>query len=279
MKNKFFAFLNFILRSNLYIAVCAYFFTQFCLSSFQLSQLDSLSRYPHFVGICVFFVYGLQRIVESKNHSPNGDKNKYKWYQQHFLIMVFLIVIAFVSLLLVFNHLLSQSFWIILPPFIVSLLYFVGPKPLKALNFGKGFVIGITWSYVCVILPCVVSGHQLLISDVLLTAISVFFFVSAICIPFDIRDAEVDRFKNIRSLPVLLGQTISKIIAVCLLLLSVVIECFQSGHEAQLLSLIFTAAAAVPVIIFSFPGNHPFYFSLLTDGLLLLPIIFMQVFS
>lgn len=277
MKIKSTAFLRFISQSNLFISVCAFFFTKFCLAMLQLTDLDKLSDYPSFVALSVFIVYGLQRIVESKKYNPSSAKNKYEWYNEHFLLMIFLVAAAGLALVVQFTSLFIHEFWIILPPVIVSLLYFAGPHPLKTINFGKGFFIGITWAYVCVLLPELISGPGSVGKDAFSKTACVFFFISALCIPFDIRDAEDDRVKRIYSLPVVFGNTTSKLIAALLLLFSGFFAFVLIKNKTFSVSLILSNLMALPIVVFSSPRNHPFYFSLLTEGLLLLPIIFLQV--
>jgi UbiA prenyltransferase family len=277
MKKNISYLIDFIARSNAFVSCCAFFFTKYCLS--LIGQMDkvNLSLFPWLVAVGVFFIYGLQRIIESKKNKSALQEKKHDWYRQHFSLMMFLVVASSIILLTLFFTFYSVGFLKILPPLFISILYFAGPKPLKSLTALKGFFIGITWSYVCAVLPVLLAATDADWMTLLPHAISMFCFISALCIPFDIRDRDSDIGNGIKSLPVTVGVNSAKFVAVSLLLASLMIEFFCFTDSLPFLSLSLTSLVGLFVVFFSSSGKHPYYFSLLAEGILFLPYTFLQL--
>jgi hypothetical protein len=159
-------------------------------------------------------------------------------------------------------------------------------KRLRDLPGIKVMLVAFVWGIVTVIWPYTIIPYH--VEDLTGTLEPLYFickseaaiswiiiviiYIYAITIPFDIRDYLIDGAK-VRSLPVVLGIRRARIIAILLLLL-VVGVCITAMVLLQHLNMEFLmiALVCVPtaiVIGFATPKRHEYYYSLLTDGLLL----------
>lgn len=262
--------LDIIAYSNLFVALCAYFFTRFCFAFEICADSVAVDAYPVFVACAVFFVYALQRTVSARI-SKEDVSERDRWYHTHFLVMIISLISVAIVLMILYFTFFRSGFLFFAFVFLLCIIYYYGPIPLKRVVGLKSFVIGFAWALVCVIIPSVINSGFIFSSQRLLFFFQVFCFISALSVPFDIRDAQTDKKNEIFSLPVIFGVSYSKWIAMILMLLVIFVSmlCFSAGiHQ---ISLLLSSLISIPVIFFSNPTRSRFYFSILTEGLLIFP--------
>ena len=104
-----------------------------------------------------------------------------------------------------------KNFLWILPAVLLTLMYSAPKAPLPFLQnleqyiCGKTFLLAAMWAYVTVALPTLAEGVKWQQQDWIFLA-NRFALIFAICILFDMRDAEHDRSKGIKSLVTLLKK-------------------------------------------------------------------------
>lgn len=149
---------------------------------------------------------------------------------------------------------------------------------LVALVWGVVTVVwpytSISWRDICITGMTEVQDMYIQYKDqaVLFFLIIVTLYIYAITIPFDIRDYLIDGAK-VRSLPVVLGIRRARIVAM-LVLIPVVGICtagffFLHYLKAEFLMIALVCLPTAIVIGLATPRRHEYYYSLLTDGLLL----------
>lgn len=106
--------------------------------------------------------------------------------------------------------------WLFLLTVFVSIFYVVPffGKRLREIPFLKTFLIAVVWTCVLFYIPWLNEGRKTELVQNELTAF--FFLFAALTIPFDIRDMEQDRIQH-KTLPLLFGVTVSKVVALALL--------------------------------------------------------------
>lgn len=161
----------------------------------------------------------------------------------------------------------------------LSLLYFLPPLSLRKTKMMKQFAIAFVWIAVCIVIPFmfhnnVYTGIKAFTKDEWLYIVSQFCFISALCIPFDIRDVEKDKQEGTQSLPVALGIQNSKLVAIGLLLIYFVLAFFiETRSLVPVRGLILVVSAIV--IMRATPQRHRYYFIYLTDGIIVLQTLLL----
>ncbi len=272
---------KFITLSNLFISLCSFFFT---LQSTLLFSVDfeTILNFSILNSIAVFSLYNAQRFYHAfKNiHSPSEKDlwyNKYKYFL--LTIVVVAIIISFTQLYGIIFMLLKKWF-VLLAPLFLSLFYFLPPFKLREKYFLKPFIIAFCWVYVCCFLPlfCSVNDFETINkSNHLFYFISEFFFLVSICIPFDIRDVEIDKFRNVKSIPVVLGINSAKLIAIIMSLLFLFMGVLIFGKGVGSLGFLLMAAINTVFIVYSSSTKNPAYYSILGDGLIILQFVFLYI--
>lgn len=251
--------ISFFINSNIWVAFCILglvFSSEILLgvTNFQVSQ---------FVFFSTILAYNFQRLVSLKKghtHSYNDwlEKNRKSIYLLMFLA-------ANVSAYLFFHFKLSTQIAIL---FIGTLSFFY-PFGLRKIPFAKIFIISFVWA-VSTIMLFVFENNITISQNIICKFISLFLFVFAITIPFDIRDLQYDT-KNIVTIPLFFGVRRAKSIAIYLLIICGVICFFQYTKMTlimpHLLALIFLYILASIFILKSDNRNGKIYFSFWGESL------------
>jgi hypothetical protein len=270
--------LDFFGYSNLFLAIAVFastlqggfIFKNISLSAFSFSFLNFAAA---------FYLYNLQRIYQSAY--PTTDE-RLLWYRRN---KKWIFTIALLLILL-----LSQTFWNTFINYtqgifvycicaFLSLLYFLPPLSLRKVKMIKQFAIGFVWVVVCCVIPLMFhdnsySGIVSITKDEWLYIVSQFCFISALCIPFDIRDQEKDRKEGTHSLPVVLGIQNSKWVAIGLMGIYLMLAFFIEERDLLLIrGIIFIIS--ILLIANTTPQRHRHYFIYLTDGIIILQTLLL----
>ena len=117
-------------------------------------------------------------------------------------------------------------------------------------------------------------------SNTILQLFSRFLFVFAITIPFDIRDVKYDK-NNIKTIPILLGTFISKLIAILSLIALKIISFYQYLYYNLsvniLIAIILCCCFSSILIIKSDENKDDFYFSFWIESLSIFFYLFFMI--
>lgn len=217
-------FINFILYSNLWIAISAITMTAKTLYLMEALFLEWKPIYG-FVFCATLFIYAGHRVIGLKKSEAFIEEGRYKVIADHKSHIVLYAALGFIGTV-VFSFMLSWKTWLVMAvPGLVSLAYIFPilsgkeKKRLRDIDDVKIYFVAAVWMMVSVVLPFVEEGG----GDYLFLVFSiaeVFLFVFAITIPFDIRDLNVDGHNDVKTIPARLGEIPSKKLAMALLLLS-----------------------------------------------------------
>ena len=153
---------------------------------------------------------------------------------------------------------------------------------IKKIPFLKTSMIAFVWTYLTLNLPMDILNINLEIKGIGPLFLSRFFFISAITLPFELRDKEVDQKDGIVTLAHIFSSNQIRNIIFGLLLsmcISMVYFSFQIGSlnlgVAYLLSSIVMAWLAQSNNLL----NHKYYYKILLDGMLIFQSILVYFIS
>lgn len=208
---------NFLLFGNIYVALGAFCLVQSTIIQLQLST--HLLPYSLLVFFATLFIYNFQRVfyVPSKNAALHSIRRT--WIFDHPLALKILALIGFIGVSITFFMIGFHLFFYLSPLLFLSLAYFAPFIKLRKHAFFKLLTLVIVWTMVTAVVPLFLSGQPLTEIKSVLHILIRFLFMTAICIPFDIRDLKIDTADNIATIPHLLGENKTRWLALFFMLM------------------------------------------------------------
>lgn len=277
MKRFASAVFNFIVYSNLFIAICAILMVHqtFVLLLHQKPTLP-FSGFVFFSTICS---YSFHWYFTSHSVIPSA---RITWTQRNRYIHLVLFFTGLAGSAIFFFMLIQWWLWL-LPAVIFTFLYSAPKMPLKFFRVlrkfapGKTIFLALVWTYVTTILPIIINEISWN-TGFILFVVSRFFFVYAICILFDYRDRQDDKAAGIRSLITYLSEKAISALFIFSLIVFVVFTILMTKYDYSLYAVIILL---IPGIITGAFYNYArknftdlFYYFVL-DGLLALSALLM----
>lgn len=193
---------------------------------------------------------------------------KYQGHQMFGKILVFNVVCGVFSVALIIqnhNEIRLVKWFVIV---VLGLLYnsFFLENFIRKIPLLKIFYVGLTWALI---------NSWLIVSEFHLEIFMVsILFVSALVLPFDIRDLKVD---NVVTFPKLIGVQNTKYLAYLMVFAGIMVAQFYLKTEFAL-SFIISAIAALILIWFSESSNKESYFSFWTESATGLPLLLWIIY-
>lgn len=268
--NQFFDFVGF---SNLFLAFVV--FASTLQAGFVFSEVTSSSIAFSIINfVSAFFLYNLQRIYQSTQ--PTID-TRLLWYRKNkkwIFTIALLLVLVFSNVIMEIMVQYYQGMIVYGFCGLVSLFYFLPPFQFRKVKYIKQFAIACIWVVVCTVIPFMYSentyvGLNNLTRDKWLYIMSQFCFISALCIPFDIRDMVKDKNERTMSLPIVLGIKKSKTIAIVLIVFYFILTFFALERSLIVIRLLIGLLSII-LIYYANEKRYRYYFIFLTDGVILL---------
>jgi 4-hydroxybenzoate polyprenyltransferase len=154
--------------------------------------------------------------------------------------------------------------------FLMSLLTLFYCFPFNSVNKNlrktpglKIFIVATVWSLLIVVFPIINFSEKLDISF-LIFFVQVLIFVIATIFPFEIRDLNSD-CKQLRTIPQIIGVKNTKVLALCLLIIFMLLDCIQYVilNSINFKSILINAAVCLTTftLIQKSKENQSIYFS------------------
>ncbi|HNQ60871.1 MAG TPA: UbiA family prenyltransferase [Bacteroidia bacterium] len=193
-----------------------------------------------------------------------------------------LIIIGFCIALLITNAFLLHPDVLIIISLIaaLSLLYSVPLIPFKGkwirireILYFKLSVVAFCWALMAVLLPVFEAGIGLREHILYIQLIAVGLFIFALCIPFEIRDVNLEKSRGLRTIPIVHGIRVARMSAVLALFLSVALYFYL--YRINIISVYFffsfLISALLSMLMISYSNNKPsdFYCKFYIDGLMI----------
>jgi 4-hydroxybenzoate polyprenyltransferase len=284
-KKALFSILDFLLFSNLFIAVCA---VAQGLVTYYLLRLPPDIYVLAFVFFSTLLIYNLSMLLSKPKEPQKSPFKRVRWIFSHHRLIISITLIAVLCIIPL--GLLYLSFQAKLLMGFVGLIAVAYNFPFLSLNQKKIglrnlpgiklFLIAFVWSVSCVLLPIVELENNrnvvIPLGETLLLVAKRFLFICAITIPFDIRDLFQDKLYELKTIPVMLGEKKAWIFCQALLgAYLVLLVLFTKNINPDVIGLGLTIFLTGWLIFKSnFKRNEYFYFFYL-DGTMLLQFVIL----
>lgn len=281
--------LDFLLFSNLFIAVCA---VAQGLVTYHLLKTEPNQHILAFLFFSTLLIYNLAVLLAKPKHPQQSPFKRVRWIFAHHRLTISTTLIS--ALCLIPLGLLYLSFEAQLLMLFVGLLAVAYNIPFLTLNGKKIglrnipgiklFLIGLVWASSCVLLPIVemesLQKVQIPLGETVLLVAKRFLFICAITVPFDIRDLYQDKLYELKTIPVMLGE--KKAWIFCQVLLAIyllLLVLFTQGFNIDVAGLAATVFLTGWLIFKSDIKRNEYFYFFYLDGTMLLQYIILLLCS
>lgn len=267
MLSKIHSFINYFIFSNLFISISAGIISSGLSSFLGYSQFFEIGLFEFSSTLCI---YTFQRLIKSRIEEKK-EGELHLWIEKNVKIQwTYIAVTALISIYIYFYQLnaFENTKWWMIIALIVSLMYAVNINgiSLRDLPFLKIYVIAIIW---CNALMFPLFLNQDFNFSSILFVISHFFFIIAICIPFDIRDIHFDNPK-MKTIPQKVGiENAKKWSLIALLIFNIITFVSKPqliSNHFFIVSLILTYYLLIKANV----NSKSYFFYIFIDGTIML---------
>lgn len=279
MKKLYSQVLDFLLFSNVFIAFCA---VAQVLVTYQLLHVKPDKHVLALIFFATLAMYNYSILLAKPKNPEKSPFRRIRWIFSHAQLTITISVIAVLSLIPLALSLSVPSQILLFFLAFISIAYNLPVFSFNDKKFGlrnipgiKLFLIALTWSLSCVLLPVLELESREIVAvstrDTILLIAKRFLFVAAITVPFDIRDLFQDRTYELKTIPVMLGER--KAYFICLLLLIiylVLLFLFNKQFDSNFIGHTLTIILTVWLIFKSEWERNEYYYFFFLDGTLIL---------
>lgn len=289
MKKLFLPVLDFILFSNVFMALCA---VAQALITFQLIGSKPVYTVLGLLFTATLAEYNLSILISKPDQPQESPYRRVRWFFSHHRLMVTFTIVSVLSLVPLFLLLSMESRILLIFLGILSISYSVPLFTIGDHKFGlrhvpglKPFLITLVWTLSCVLLP-VLEAQDMHLTDLSMRDTTIliakrFLFVAALTIPFDIRDLFHDKQTGLKTIPVAWGEKNAYLFCQ-FLLAGYIVLLFMFRHNGFSINFISLTASAILtgwLIFKSKWEKDEYYYFLYMDGVLIVQYVFLVVFN
>ncbi|MNJ91569.1 prenyltransferase [compost metagenome] len=279
--------LDFLLFSNLFIAICA------VAQGLVTYHLLNVAPDKYILAI-IFFgtigIYNFSMLLSKPKDPKHSPYIRVRWIFSHHRLIISITLISVLcliplgllylsieaKLLMIFTAVLALGYNI---PFLTLNNQKIGLRNIPGI---KLFLIALVWSVSCVLLPVVELEHNYQINistaETLLLVAKRFLFIAAITIPFDIRDLFQDKLYALKTIPVMLGEKKAYIFCQFLLIgYLALLLLFRQAAISDIIALTLTLLLTGWLIFKSNIKKNEYYYFFYIDGTMLLQYVVLVI--
>ncbi len=271
-------FFDFLLFGNFVVSLGCASLTYSTIIQLKLKQEFSYVLLTFF---STLFIYNIQRVFykTSKNNSLNSVRRDWIFNNQFSVKLLSIIGIIGIAITLFINK--FEVIFYLLPLSVLSLAYFV-----PILNFRKNallklFTLVLVWTLATSLIPILLDQTKFSTIHIV-HILSRFCFMMAICLPFDLRDIEIDQSQAIKTIPHFIGEKRTKTLSIIFILiyglLNFLLYRFFNFDFNTFLCLESTFAISLSLLLFSNSKRSEYYFVGTIDGLMILEGLLLFLF-
>ena len=288
MKHYLHKLLDFLIFSNIFIALCAV--------AQALVTYHMLDAKPDMIVLAFLFfstlcTYNFSILIQKHAIHKRSPFKRIRWVFWHYRFCVSTTIIAVISLIPLFFLLSLPAKLLLVFLGVVSIGYSLPLFSVNEKKFGlrnipgiKLFLIALVWSVSCVTFPILEINDEHLyhisFSDIFILTAKRFLFVAAITVPFDIRDLFQDKINDLKTIPTILGE--KGAYAFCQFLLVaylILLFIFNKKIDLDFIALTLTIILAGWLIFKSNWKKNEYYYFFYLDGTMALQYVFLLAFS
>ena len=269
-------FFDFLLFGNIYIAAGAV-----CLIQSTVKQLgfpDHLYSYSLLAFFATLFIYNLQRIYYRTVNDNKLNSIRRKWISEHQKPIQILTIIGFTGVVITFFLNEFRIVFYLSPLLILSIAYFIPFVKLRKSAWFKLLTLSTVWTITTAVIPMLLGSplllHPIVIWQMVLHILLRFSYVMAICIPFDIRDISIDTAEDVSTLPLKIGESKTKLLAILVTVLFGLItflELITSTISIPVfIALVISMVVTLLSVVFCNSKRSEYYFVAGIDGTMIL---------
>jgi 4-hydroxybenzoate polyprenyltransferase len=258
--------------ANVFIAFSALAQAALTYRLFSIPINSANMAYLLFIFLSTYLQYNMQRGYMINNENIHSERSL--WLLKHKKLLMYSIGASLIAVMFLCNNLSWTSIGIMIGAEIVSTLYYLKPFNLRRHGYIKPFLISSVWVISCALVPLI--ENKLVTEQSIWFVASQFFFISVLCLLFDIKDGEGDYLAGVNTYVNKFGINISKLICFALGACSVICFFQFTNHIYFLVTLIIFMLFVIITILFTNEKRDALYYYLWIDGLLLLqPLFFL----
>lgn len=169
------------------------------------------------------------------------------------------------------------------PLLILSLLYFLPFVKLRKNPWLKLFTLVLVWTMVTAVLPILLCSVDSFTKNNFMHIFERFCFMVGICIPFDIRDLQIDKTDSVSTIPHLIGENKARWLAFGFMLLYIVLIITEYTFGIMSLKIFITlmlyAAISTVLVLMSNSKRSEYFYVAGIDGTMVLQgVLLMMVY-
>lgn len=233
-------------------------------------------------------IYNFSILISKPRQPEKSAHKRIRWYFSHYRLMVTITIVSFLSLIPLFFLISTASKLLLIFLAILSFgyglpLFTVGNQKFGLRNIPglKLFMISLVWTMSSVLLPVLEAqaGHLAMISmrDTTILIAKRFLFITAVAIPFDVRDLFEDKQFGLKTIAVAWGEKNAYLF--CELLLAgyvVLLFLFRNtGFSTDFWALTLSVLLTGWLIFKSKWERNEYYYFFYLDGVLILQYLFV----
>lgn len=289
VKRVLFSSLDFLLFSNLFIAICA---VAQGLLTYHLLQVPPNKNILAILFFGTLAIYNFSMLMSHPKDPGNSTYIRVRWIFSHHRLIISITLISALcliplgllylsiegKLLMLFTGAMAVSYSI---PFLTLNHQKIGLRNIPGI---KLFLVAIVWAISCVLLPIVEVEHSYPINistgETLLLVGKRFLFIAAITIPFDIRDLFQDKLYELKMIPVMFGEKKAYIFCQFLLLgYLILLLLFSQTINLDVIALTITILLTGWLIFKSGIQKNEYYYFFFLDGIMILQYLLLLLVS
>jgi 4-hydroxybenzoate polyprenyltransferase len=233
--------------------------------------------------ICsTFLLYNFHRISFKLNYSSSHTLFESIRIVRFKPFEKLIYILAFTGTFISFFYLKPVIYFYLIPLAVISISYSMplirkGNKKLRLLEFYsvKTPVLALVWALTTTIIPLVEQNISISAAFVWIQVLSRSLFIFSLCIPFEIRDMEADRKNNVRTLPVLYGKKVTKVIGIIAVVIELITHHFMFSISLPLIVALDLSSIVALILIILQGSKNPYYYKLFVDGVMMLRFLFL----
>ena len=287
--NKYFRLtLDFLLFSNIFIALCA---VSQGMVTYWLLKVKPDEYVLGLLFCSTLALYNFSILLSKPEKPENSAFFRVRWIFSHYRLMITLTIISAIAIIPLSFFLNTSSKILLIGLGFISVAYNLPVFSISDKRFSlrnipgvKLFIIAMVWAASCVLLPILeIDGNNsaiITVNETIVLFSKRFLFIAAITVPFDIRDLFQDKSNELKTIPVIFGEKNSLLLCQGLLVVYMfLLFSLTEKIDGDFFALSLTIILSGWLIFKSKWKKNEYYYFLFLDGTMILQLITLLLFS